>query len=394
MPTYIKKLASQIKPKLEEITDLKLENIIQEKPKVLLNEPKVVAKSISKKLITPAILDQTPTTTDPKIDQRISMLEKSFKTRTNFLVAIVLIVVCINLIFLFLRPQSSNQSVAVEPAKTNSVASSDNKLKVVNQASVYIFENNPAIFDFGFKIDLKPDHIANLNDPNCQTPIVPPTVNGCGFALDLQKIGLPKNAVYFRYATIETDAMTSSQKIQIDLKDYQKGELTQNIGLIEGGASTHKIALPANIASSQSLYFRFWAPQNVIKIKKITIEYFSTIDLKPVTINFDTVFKEAKTGRIYLDTDSDGKFTQNIDKRWECTPTFPGVLPINLKDQASTKLIREDGCMTENKLESWASDAGLNSLPASKWLLVIDGQTSASFETKTDNQNSSFDLKL
>lgn len=223
---------------------------------------------------------------------------------------------------------------------------------------------------------------------------MPPTVNGCGFGLDLQKIGLPKTGVYYRSITVVTDTMTNNQKIQIDLKDYEKGQLAQSVGTVNSDPGPQKIILPSAISNSQSLYFRFWAPENVIKIKKIMIDFFSTTDLKPVKINLATPFKGDQIGTIYLDSDGNGKFSQDVDKRWECTPTFPGVLPIKLKDQTSFKLLRQDDCMTENKLESWQTDSGLNSLPAAKWLLVIDPLTVASFETKADTESTSIDLKF
>ena len=259
---------------------------------------------------------------------------------------------------------------------------------------IYTFHNNSAILDYGFKVDIKPNTIANLDDPNCQTPVVPPTINGCGFALDLQKINLPAGGVLYRYITLETEAMSGDQKIQIDLKDYEKGEIIQNIGIVNAQPNSKKIFLPASIPSSQSLYFRFWTSKGVVKIKKILIDYLSIQNLKPVEIRLESTLQGKKTASIFQDLDEDGKYTANKDRIWECSSGFPGVAPIDLQNKKIIELVRDDSCMTEPKPESWKNDLGLAVLPPGKWLLVVDDKNFTTFEVKPVETKQSFDLKL
>jgi hypothetical protein len=402
MPTFHKNskpILNKKKLDLEESQlgfESKVSNITPSKPDLKSPTKKIDHKKDHKIIEKDDSFDKT-SEENPKIlklYKTVSKIEKSFSLRTNLMALAIASLVIFNLVFVFTKPQTNDQSKEVDAVLQKNKDQSSNDKKIKNQASLFSFQNNPAIFDYGFKIDLQPNSISNVDDPNCQTPIVPPTVNGCGFALDIQKLDLPSNGIFLKYLTLETDAMSSDQKIQVDLKDYEKGEIAQNIGTISTQPNSKKIFLPANIPSGQSLYFRFWTSKGAVKINKILLDYFSFEDLKQIQIKPEVPIKDKKTASVFQDIDEDGKYTATKDKLWGCSSTFPGVVPVDLQNKDVIDLIRDDSCMTEAKPESWKKDSGQASLPPGKWLLVVDNSDFSSFEVKDSDGKQSFNLKI
>jgi len=271
--------------------------------------------------------------------------------------------------------------------------------QVENTAStknIISFQDNPAIFDYGFKIDIQKNSVSNLNDPNCKTPIVPPTVNGCGFGLNLQNINLPNDGIVFKNLTLETSKTNSKNKIQIDLKDYIKSDFVKTVAVIDTDSNTHKISLPKTIPTSQSLYFRFWATDEVIKINQISIDYYSISDLKPAKIKLSLVNEKLLPDKnlqamIYADQDEDSKYNKDIDQKWSCESNFPGIKPIKITGSQEFDLTRDDACMTTTKPDNWSENLVL---PPGKWLFVVDENNFFSFEIKPDDTSKSVEIKI
>jgi hypothetical protein len=284
----------------------------------------------------------------------------------------------------FAQDANQNQSTKV----TNSTSSSDSSIKIIDT-----FQSNPALVDLGFKVDIGKNYIANYDDPNCQTPIVPPSVNGCGFAILLSGLGIPESGVAYKSIDIEANFKGQDNKIQIDQKNYEKGTFTKTIGILSSQSPNNKIVLPSNIPSSDTLYLRFWIKSGTVSISQISVDYYFIDDLKKVNLSFENPIETtSETGTIYQDADENSAFDGAVDQKWECQANFVGVMPVKIEKTATMTLSRDDVCYTATPPQAWQNDDKALALPPGKWLLVLEDGTSFAFEVKNDAE--SFDIKL
>lgn len=331
--------------------------------------------------------------------------EKKFSKKMNAVIVLTMVVFGLNVFIILRSNQSLNkiinydqQSLGISPNQLNNPNSSskiqNNVVGIGNtRKDIDTFQNNPALVDLGFKVDIGKNYIANFDDSNCKTLMVPPSVNGCGFAVLLSGLGVPDKGVAFKSLNIEANFKGQDNRIQIDQKNYEKGTFTKTIGVLSSQSSNNKILLPSSIPGSDTLFFRFWIKSGTISISKISVDYYLIDDLKKVTLGFeDSQAIKSKTGHIYQDTDENSKYDSLIDQRWDCQSNFSGVMPVKAEGVADIILKRDDRCYIPTQPEKWQSDDKLNVLPPGKWLLVLDDETSYSFEIKNDAE--SFNIKL
>jgi|GEM_PF-6280059 len=358
------------------------------------------------KIYTSPINSNTSIDPEQKIKQLSQSLTK-LRIRVNLITVMVILSFVFNILVLIVQMQKDQTIANSQPARTAINNRVEASLILTNEQSnstsiIGTFQNNPAFFDFGFKVDVRSNSIANLDDSNCKTPIVPPTINGCGFGLNLQKLGLASNLVAYKNIVIEPEFSGSEDQIQIDLKNYEKGTLDQTIGIISSNPATNNIILPASIPDSQGLYFRFWSKSGSIRINRMTLNYYSSSDLSPLklNINLENTKKEFTSVTIFRDVDEDGRYNPEKDKKWACTATFPGVDQIQLESNSgrnvnrTVDLIRDESCIIGTKPDSWAGDNGLNSIPSGKWLLVLDKDNYAAFSIDPENKAREISLTI
>ena len=331
--------------------------------------------------------------------------ESNLSKKLNLIMIFIMLIFGFN-IFMLTKPSQNLSQLYQEDRAIGGVSSGllkngNESLKVNNNIifdnnstkTIDTFQNNPALVDLGFKVDIGKNYIANFDDPNCQTPIVPPSVNGCGFAVLLSGLGVPDKGISFKSLNIEANFKGQDNKIQIDQKNYEKGTFTKTLGILSPQSTNNKIILPSVIPSSDTLYFRFWIKSGTVSISKISVDYYIIDDLKKVGLSFENPLEDKlKTGFIYQDVDENTKYDNSIDKRWVCQANFSGVLPVKIEKTANITLKRDDTCYTFIQPEKWKDDDKLLVLPPGKWLLVFDGGSSYSFEIKNDSEN--FDIKL
>ena len=267
-----------------------------------------------------------------------------------------------------------------------SIPKTENNLEISN------FYNNQAISELGASLKTSSTSIVTQNSTNCQTPILPPEINGCGFVFLPNLSGLPATKKIFNRLYVQGSLGEGSQ-IQVNLKNYQKASATKEIGVIK--SIDQKIMLPENIDSVEGISFQLWQKGGPIKIEKINIEYFYVENLKELNFKINNFsLLESQTGSIYLDQNENGKLDITLDKEWTCRPNFPGVKMFKVSKKEDVTVLRDDTCYNQVKPDNWKLDSGKAVLPAGKWLLYFaESKKAFSFEIKNLDANSiSIDL--
>jgi hypothetical protein len=250
------------------------------------------------------------------------------------------------------------------------------------------FNTNLGIVDVGSSLKVQKAEIDLRNVSNCSTPLVPPLQNGCGFSILPSALGIPNRGVLFKNIQFQ-GSLGDGGKIALDLKDYDKGELGNQIATIDKSTFDQKTILPQNIDSTSGIFVRLWSTGgNDIVINSILVEYDDVSNLRPVSGKISTdLAKENVTATIYEDRDENKLLDPDIDQKWSCRPNFSGVAQIKFNADGNFTLQRDDDCFIDVKPDSWYTDEKKDVLPPGKWLMVIDGKNLVfNFEIQPDDK--------
>lgn len=335
-----------------------------------------------------------PRKTNPhveKIDAQLNLLNARFTLITRLFYGLVLI----NIVVVSLVQYNNYRSANVNIVSTNGTQLAIKAvIKKDYQLSINSFYNNSAISEVAFQLELKKQSVSTNGTTNCFTPDVPPLQNGCSFVVRPYAAGITRQGTILNRLIFSAN-MNSGDKFVIDIKDTDKNEITSNLGIIRGRDSIRSIDLPARLSAKEQVLVRFWPQRgSVMTVNEILVEYFNIEQLQPVTLNLPKAYPGAVL-KIYQDYDLNGVFDAEADRLWNCNRSFAGVLDTVLNSDTHIKLLRDDGCMTQDIPSKWISDKGVDALPPYKWIGVVfqNNKVVDNFPFELNKGENSIDLK-
>ncbi len=336
-------------------------------------------------------------------NQFVNKLESKFENRSEDkfedklvrltrLVRILIVVVLVNILLLVsfnlpIKPPEASQNIQSKITSPSKNISIDQ-----NQKDIYQFTNNPAVADIGFILDVQKGSISTHNTTNCSTPILPPVNNGCYFSVLPYSLEIPTKGTIFQTLKLSGE-ITKDAEIQVNLKDYDKGELKEKILTITKDSLDKPLILPEVISSKMGLYFTLWSKTGEVSVSRIVLDFANIDSLKQVTGKIspeDT--QKMQNSTIFTDLNDNQKLDID-DKPWKSRSFFTGIKPVNPDQSGSFVLSRDENGYTGTKPNSWSGDENKKSLPAGKWLLVSnDRMITYSFVVKTQGDTQDITL--
>jgi hypothetical protein len=308
-----------------------------------------------------------------KLEQEANSLR--FKFRVVFIILTILAIINIGF---FLPGQLTSIQKQLTQNNVTTSTTNDQKTNLISksdfQANINSFYGNTAISEIGYQLDLKKQSISTRNTTNCFTPTVPSIKNGCGFEIRPYAATIPLQGTKLLNIIFKAQ-IGQNDKIALDIKNSETGEITSSLGLIEGKFKELSLKLPGSLNQNEQILVRLW-PQSgsEMTVDSIIIEYLDITKLQPIELKLsleDTKKYVGKNVNIYRDKDKNGLFEKSTDLLWNCRDNFPGVKPAVIKEDGIIKLERDDECIKDNIPSTWKSDSGTNSLAPYYWIAVI-----------------------
>lgn len=331
---------------------------------------------------------------EQKIYPHIDTIQKQVSLLNNLVLMLSSILVVIVGSYLITGRFINNSQGIAGADETNVVVAPIDTSKF-DQIAITRFAGNSAINETGSKISVTQNKVSTINHSNCQTPIMPPETNGCGFVLIPNLLGMPKKGIILTSIEINGQVDGNSQ-ILIHQKNYQKGLIEKEIANLDNSKLSSKIALPSDLNSSDGLYFRLWDKSGKITITSIIINFSNVADLNSVNgkLTADAELY-SKPARIYQDTNQNGVFDPLFDRVWTAKTNFPGIKPVVFDKDGNFSLLRDETSLKIERPESWKNDDFKFSIPPGKWLLVFeDTGKAAAFDIQAKSNELQIDLKL
>jgi hypothetical protein len=338
------------------------------------------------------------------ITNRILKLEQeanSLRLKFRIIFVILTLLAIINIGFFLPNQITSIQKQFTE----NKVTTSTTTDPIVNlisksdfQASIDSFYGNTAISEIGYQLDIKKQSVSTKNTTNCFTPIVPPINNGCGFEIRPYATTIPTQGTKLLNLIFKAQ-IGQNDKIALDIKNSETGEITSSLGVIEGKFKELSSKIPNSLAQNEQILVRLW-PQSgsEITVESVIIEYLDITKLQPVKLKLNPEDAKKYLGKslnIYLDKDKNSIFEKSTDLLWECRNNFPGAKSMIIKEDGIIKLERDSECVNDNIPNAWKSDSGNNSLAPYYWLAVIkvDETKNDTFAFQISKDKEQYELK-
>jgi hypothetical protein len=350
-----------------------VKNIAIDKKDISVNS--VHKETAEKKAVTTLSLDQN---TSSEISNLVTLdagtigLLNSFKKGMRFLQVTILLVFVVLGIQSYLILTGTN-NINFQASANNQVLETVTSLPVNSEPGLRIITNfttNKGVIDIGYSLDVQKEIIKMKNTSNCKTPNIPPLQNGCNVTVLPSALGIPARGTIFKNIQFE-GSIPKDSKIKMDIKDFEQGDLTQDLGSFGQEKIGKPLDIPANIGGTQGIYLRLWTLGGEISITKIAIEYYNVDQLKPVSGKINPeLLQDVKSFVVWEDKDQNRLWDPKIDVIWNCRPNFSGVLPLEVGANGNFVMQRDDICFTDVKPDKWYVDKGINVLPNGRWLLV------------------------
>jgi hypothetical protein len=292
---------------------------------------------------------------------------------------------------------SSNPTKTTQNQETTFVAQAKQPQNPAEKTyTISNFISDPAVIEVQTQLVYKSTEISTQSSPNCMLTTPAPDQNNCSFMVSPALFNLNQEGLAFLGISFE-GSITDEGKILIESRDIEKNQTIKVLNTAEKFNFDEFIPFQEPISSREVLNFRFWQKSDNLKITKINLKYITADDLKSVGGKVDLGSNNTSlNAKIYRDVDENLSFNQ-IDKPWVCNPEFPGVLPVQLNNDGTFILQRDDSCYKYNPPGSWNGDSKRRSLPAGKWLMVFEDGKAISFEIKNQEQsfeNEQLNLKI
>lgn len=310
------------------------------------------------------------------------------------LIAILIALVANTSVLFFNRTPTTSQAQQVQNQEqdiTNKVQVSDqNKpgLRILDS-----FLNTNVVAEIGQSLKVEKDKITIGNVSNCQTPIPPPFENGCDLIILPFGMGINSRGTFFKSINFE-GRIEGKNQIKLTKKNFENGNISPEIGKVDGLSATKRIRLPENFSLVEGLQLKFWNVEGGLEITKISIEYASVDNLSQVSGKIKNWTQGQKQfAEIYADWNENRAFEPRSDQRWDCKANFSGVKPVVIDEDGSFVIFRDDSCFVDVKPDSWFIDEQKSVLPSGDWLLVLNGAEKI-YHFKTDTQTPKIVLEL
>jgi hypothetical protein len=337
-----------------------------------------------------------PNTNQTNKNENIALIKSLFLKTFVSVIIVLILLTFINyyLITTYISSQianlnnTTNETIVNDPLKSNANIEGDS----FAEKSLTTFLNSPAISEVDYKVEATANFIQNFDDQNCKTPVIPPAKNGCGFVVLPYSLNIPQEGTYLKAIKLSGE-LNEGGKIILNIKDYESGQLSEEIATIEKKDLDRKINIPPFMKKTEGLYFRFWTPGGQGKITKIGVDYFSIEDFKKVR-GIIKNFKEKDSSKInileiYRDKDENGFFNPKKDTPWICNSSFPGA-SVEIDQDGVFKVLRDSSCYNGLEPNKFNGDNKEHSLPPGKWFLVINKQESYDFEIDENQKDDEF----
>jgi hypothetical protein len=338
------------------------------------------------------------------ITNRILKLEQeanSLRSKFRIVFVILTILAFINIGF-FLPGQLNSIQKQLTQNNVTTSTTTDPKISYISksdfQANINSFYGNTAISEIGYQLDLKKQSLSTRNTSNCFASTIPAIKNGCGFEIRPYATTIPKQGTKLLNLIFKAQ-MGQNDKIALDIKNSETGEITSSLGIIEGKLKELSLKLSGSLAQNEQILVRLW-PQSgsEITVDSIIIEYLDVTKLQPVELKLNPEDAKKYSGKnlnIYLDVDKDGFLDKSNDLLWDCRNNFPGIKPMIINQDGAIKLERNGECVKENIPNNWKSDSGNNSLAPYYWIAVIkiDELKNDTFAFQTEKGKEQYELK-
>lgn len=338
------------------------------------------------------------------ITGRIKKLEdeaKSLRFKFQIVIVILIIIGIANITPFFTNQFSNFQKQLTDNSVTqNNVG--DNKIKPVSngdfQTGINSFFNNTAVSQIGFQLELKKNSISTKGTTNCNTPTPPPIKNGCSFEIRPFATSIPYEGSKLLNILFK-GKIGSADKIALNLKDSESGEITANIGNIEGQFKELSQKLPTTFKKTEQILVNLW-PQagSELTVEEVIFEYINYNKLQPVELKLNSENAKKYSGKdveIYLDVDKNSLLDKTSDTLVSCKENYPGIKPTTVKEDGTVKLERDDSCIKENLPPSWKTDSGSGALSPYYYLGVIKTENSkfVSFPIKVTKDKLNYEIE-
>jgi hypothetical protein len=369
-------------------------NIAKSQSEVILKQPSSVMDSPEVVALLNKIASYFDNSSKQEMEAKL-LMNKRLKF-IQYFVAGVSVLVLINLFGIFLLREGGTglangaTSQTLGSPVTNSIdTTSEPGIRVVDN-----FKNTKALGEIGQSMKITDNLISTQNSSNCKTPVPPPKENGCSLVFLPSSLSIPSRGTVFRSLQVEGNLSGDSQ-IVIEIKNYERGQITTTVGNFNKDNFSTKLALPESISGVEGISFKFWEKSGPIQISKIAINYVNVEALKPVTGKIVGWNSETETlAALYYDQNENKLLDKKTDRPWVCRPNFPGVKPIYIGKDGSFVIYRDDDCFIDIKPDSWYTDDKKNSLPDGYWLIDIsDLNQTYSFKVDKDKKEMVLELQ-
>jgi len=287
----------------------------------------------------------------------------------------------------------SNSPTSVYTGNQTANSSSDETahLNVLQNATLISnFSGNKAFTEIGQKLKINQNSIEIKNQQNCQTPVLPPTQNGCWLAITPGLLGLPSTGVYFRSVEISGD-IPANTKVKTSIYNYDSKDNTKELSLTESKNNALTIFLPGDIKQTDTIHFNFWLPSDGgLTISQIKLAYFLNTNLASVSGKMKTL--RNTTAVVYLDVNENGKLDKGIDKPWVCEQNFFGTQKVAVDKNGLFELIPDSSCISTSTNQSTADTKKV--LPFGMFLLYFENENETFVLDLRESGSSKIELEL
>jgi hypothetical protein len=272
---------------------------------------------------------------------------------TNFTI-IVLNIILIIFLFNGFTPFKESLVSTINTSQVKQVTDSENGVFEINN-----FYKNQAVINIGSKIDMRNEFLQTNSHANCQTPVLPPTINGCFVKISPFKVTNSQNTV-FNTLKIDAELKGNSQiiitsdklKANIEGKELQPNKFSF---VLNSQNKNMEIILPPFFGQDDLLNFDFWdQDKSNVKINKLIFSTQNLNDQREVNLTLSPEFLERNDGKefsFFQDTNSNSVFETSLDRRVEnCDDIVPieGLIVDKNAISAKLKLNQQEKCLDNN----------------------------------------------
>lgn len=300
---------------------------------------------------------------------------------------LVIAIVCNIILFIFisnnLNSNQKTQDTQTASNTANTKATTNNQLIKDYQTITSTFYNDNSVSQIGYMLEIKKESLSTINTTNCFTPEVPPIENGCGFNFRPYATGISNVGTRLLSITFEAQ-MGNEDLIALDVINTEQNKIVSSLERIMGKDQIYSAKLPYSLAPNEQILVRLWPKrESSVTVSRIYVDYLDKKKLQNISLELSSeLFSKVNnsTMNIYLDTNKNQKFDQDIDLLWICNEQFPGVQQNKISSQ-KIQLKRDDSCLDRESREIYGADDYTLALGPYLWLAVFKTENNSTISS-------------